>query len=110
MFVNKPRLKRAIIALVITAFLLLSIQYALNLFNKESEVVYVPKEEVEEGRAGHDPIEALRNLMLKEAVITEDALKLIEREIKDIVNDAADFSQTSPEPDPSELWTDVLKE
>jgi pyruvate dehydrogenase E1 component alpha subunit len=26
------------------------------------------------------------------------------------VQEAADFSQSSPEPDPSELWTDILVE
>jgi pyruvate dehydrogenase E1 component alpha subunit len=40
----------------------------------------------------------------------EAALKDIDREIKDIVTDAAEFSQSSPEPDPSELYTDVLIE
>jgi pyruvate dehydrogenase E1 component alpha subunit len=71
---------------------------------------YRTKEEVEEMRGNHDPIESLRTLMLKENYATEDALKQIERDIKDIVNDAAEFAQTSPEPDPSELWTDVLKD
>ena len=36
--------------------------------------------------------------------------KVIDREVKDIVTDAAEFATTSPEPDPSELWTDVLVE
>jgi pyruvate dehydrogenase E1 component alpha subunit len=36
------------------------------------------------------------------------ALKAIDAEIRKIVNDAAEFAQHSPEPDPSELWTDVL--
>jgi pyruvate dehydrogenase E1 component alpha subunit len=68
---------------------------------------YRSKEEVEEWRA-HDPIEALRELMLKEKVLSEDGFKLIEREIKDIVNDSAEFAQSSPEPAVSELWTDIL--
>ena len=46
--------------------------------------------------------------MIKEGVATEDSLKTIEREVKEVVNDAAEFAQTSPEPDPSELWTDIL--
>jgi len=70
---------------------------------------YRSKEEVEEWRAQHDPIDALRNMMLKEGVATEDGLKEIEREVKAIVNEAAEFAQSSPEPDPSELWTDILK-
>jgi pyruvate dehydrogenase E1 component alpha subunit len=71
---------------------------------------YRTKEEVEEWREKHDPIDQLRNVMLAEGVATEDAIKLIEREVKDIVTDAAEFAQQSPEPDPSELWTDVLVE
>jgi len=71
---------------------------------------YRTKEEVEEWRDKHDPIESLRRLMLSENLATEDAIKLIEREVKDIVADAAEFAQTSPEPDPSELWTDILVE
>lgn len=71
---------------------------------------YRTKEEVEEWRSQHDPIETLRAKMLKEGHATEESLKLIEREVKDVVNDAAEFAQTSPEPDPSELWTDVLIE
>jgi pyruvate dehydrogenase E1 component alpha subunit len=71
---------------------------------------YRTKEEVEEWRSKHDPIETLRALMLKESGITEDGLKIIEREIKDIITHATEFAQSSPEPDPSELWTDVLKE
>jgi pyruvate dehydrogenase E1 component alpha subunit len=69
---------------------------------------YRTKEEVEEWRAKHDPIETLRELMLKQNIITEEGLKIIERDVKEIVNDSAEFAQTSPEPDPSELWTDIL--
>ncbi len=46
--------------------------------------------------------------MLQENVIDESRLKNVEREIKEIVTAAAEFAQASPEPDPSELWTDVL--
>ena len=38
----------------------------------------------------------------------EAALKAVDTEIRKIVNDAAEFAQHSPEPDPAELWTDVL--
>ena len=68
---------------------------------------YRTKEEVEEWRSHHDPIDMLRAYMLKEGAATEDSLKDIEREVKEIVADAAEFAQSSPEPDPSELWTDV---
>ena len=69
---------------------------------------YRSKDEVEEWRSKHDPIDALRQIMLKDGIVTEDSLKTIEREIKEIVNDSAEFAQSSPEPDPSELWTDII--
>jgi pyruvate dehydrogenase E1 component alpha subunit len=68
---------------------------------------YRSKEEVEGYKEHHDPIEGLKARMSKEG-ITEDALKTIEKEIKNIVAEAADFAQKSPEPPESELWTDVL--
>ena len=38
---------------------------------------------------------------------TEDDLKAIDKEIKDIVNEAAEFAKESPEPAVDELWTDI---
>ncbi len=40
----------------------------------------------------------------------EDALKQVDNEVKARVNEAAEFAQTSPEPDAAELWTDILVE
>ena len=42
--------------------------------------------------------------------VEENVLKTIDEEIKAIVNDAAEFAQTSPEPEPRELYTDVVLE
>jgi pyruvate dehydrogenase E1 component alpha subunit len=69
---------------------------------------YRTKEELEKAKNELDPIERLRAIMVSEASFTEDDFKAIEKEVKEIVNDAAEFSQTSPEPHPDELWTDVL--
>ena len=52
----------------------------------------------------------MRKILLDEKMTDEAALKAIDAEIRKIVNDAAEFAQHSPEPDPSELWTDVLVE
>lgn len=71
---------------------------------------YRTKEEVEEMKENRDPIANLRVKMLTEAGVTEDSLKLVEKEIKEIVNDAADFATSSPELPPEELWTDILIE
>lgn len=69
---------------------------------------YRTKDEVQKMRSERDPIDQLREKILEEKHAGEDALKKIDREVKDIVADAAEFAQNSPEPDPSELWTDVL--
>jgi pyruvate dehydrogenase E1 component alpha subunit len=71
---------------------------------------YRSKEEVEKMRTQHDPIEQLGKVLLERGVADEGALKKIDREVKDIVTEAAEFAQQSPEPDPSELYTDVLVE
>jgi pyruvate dehydrogenase E1 component alpha subunit len=71
---------------------------------------YRTKEEVTRMREQHDPIDQLREKLLKDTVIDEAGLKDIDRQVKAVVSEAADFAQTSPEPDPSELWTDVLVE
>ncbi len=68
---------------------------------------YRTREEVQKMRETHDPIEQLRARLLK-AGITDDKLKKIDREVRDVVNAAADFSLADPEPDPAELYTDVV--
>jgi len=69
---------------------------------------YRTKDEVEEMREHHDPIEHIRKVMIDSGKFTEESFKAVDKEIKDIVNAAAEFAQASPEPDPSALWTDVL--
>jgi pyruvate dehydrogenase E1 component alpha subunit len=70
---------------------------------------YRTREEVQEVREKSDPIEGLK-ADLEAAGITEEELKAIDKDIRAIVNEAADFAETSPEPDPAELYTDVLVE
>jgi len=71
---------------------------------------YRKREEVDDIRTHHDPIEGLKGQLIEQGHATEDDLKKIDNEIKAIVKEAADFSLESPEPDASELWTDVLIE
>ncbi|MFV0361196.1 pyruvate dehydrogenase (acetyl-transferring) E1 component subunit alpha [Tropicimonas sp.] len=68
---------------------------------------YRTREEVQKVREERDPIEAVRQLLLTGNHATEDELKAVDKEIKDIVNDAAEFSKQSPEPPLDELWTDI---
>jgi len=70
---------------------------------------YRSRDEVQSVREQSDPIEAVKR-ELEKAGVKEDALKAIDKEIKDIVVEAADFAEQAPEPEPGELYTDVLVE
>ena len=70
---------------------------------------YRAKEEVDEVKKTRDPIDHVK-MLLDQAGATEDDLKAIDAEIKAIVAEAVQFAQESPEPDPSELYTDVYVE
>ena len=71
---------------------------------------YRTMEEVAKMRQEHDPIDRLRERLLSEKHIDENGLKNIDREVKELVSQATEFAQASPEPDPSQLYTDVLVE
>ncbi len=70
---------------------------------------YRTKEEVDEVKTTRDPIDHIKE-RLAQAGVTEDDLKGVDAEVKRIVAEAAEFARTSPEPDPSELYTDVYLE
>jgi pyruvate dehydrogenase E1 component alpha subunit len=71
---------------------------------------YRSKEEVQKMRQEHDPIESLKVRMLEGGMIENDELKEIDRAVKAVVSEAAEFAQSSPEPEPAELYTDVYLE
>ena len=68
---------------------------------------YRTREEVQKMREERDAIESVRSLLLTGKHTTEEALKEIDKDVKDIVNASAEFAKTSPEPDLDELWTDI---
>jgi pyruvate dehydrogenase E1 component alpha subunit len=70
---------------------------------------YRSRDEVQSVRDTSDPIEGCK-AYLAEMGVGEDQLKALEKEIRTIVNESADFAETSPEPELSELYTDVLVE
>ncbi|MBI1954568.1 MAG: pyruvate dehydrogenase (acetyl-transferring) E1 component subunit alpha [Proteobacteria bacterium] len=69
---------------------------------------YRTKEEVEEVRKNHDPLDQLRTFMEQHNLLKESDFKEIEKEVKATIQEAVDFAQVSPEPDLSELYTDVV--
>ena len=68
---------------------------------------YRSKEEVANMREHHDPINLYREYLLKNKFCTEEDLKTIDKEIKQIIEETVEFAQNSPEPDPDELYTEV---
>ncbi|MCX7358894.1 MAG: pyruvate dehydrogenase (acetyl-transferring) E1 component subunit alpha [Alphaproteobacteria bacterium] len=68
---------------------------------------YRTKEEVDEQKAKRDPIDHVKKLITDAGYASDDDLKAIDREIRAVVTDSATFAQESPEPDPSELMTDI---
>ena len=71
---------------------------------------YRTRDEVSKMREEHDPIDGLRKIILDGGYAKEEAIKELDKEIRSIVNDAAKFAQESPEPDASELYTNILAE
>lgn len=69
---------------------------------------YRSKEEVQKMRSDHDPIEQVKARLIAKKWASEDELKAVDKEVRDIVADAAEFAQSDPEPDASELWTDIV--
>jgi pyruvate dehydrogenase E1 component alpha subunit len=70
---------------------------------------YRTREEVEKVRNDSDPIEQVRARLLAKKWATEETLKKVDAEVRDIVNEAADFASHDQEPDPSELYTDIYR-
>jgi pyruvate dehydrogenase E1 component alpha subunit len=70
---------------------------------------YRTREEVEKVRTEHDPIEQVRARLLSNKWASEDDLKKIDATVRAMVNEAAEFATHDPEPDPAELWTDVVR-
>lgn len=69
---------------------------------------YRTREEVDKVRHDQDPIEQVRNRLLQSGASEQD-LKKVDAEVRAIVNDSADFAQNDPEPDPSELFTEIYR-
>lgn len=69
---------------------------------------YRSKEEVEEIREHHDPIEKVRQFLETNAMLDEEGFKAVDKRVKIKVQEAAEFAQTSPEPELFELYTDIL--
>jgi pyruvate dehydrogenase E1 component alpha subunit len=88
-------------------FILEALTYRYRGHSMSDPAKYRTREEVQDVRQQHDPIELVQKRLM-EAGHSEDELKAIDREIRAIINDAAEFAQSDPEPDPAELYTNVV--
>jgi pyruvate dehydrogenase E1 component alpha subunit len=70
---------------------------------------YRTRQEVDEVRTHHDPIDMIRQRILERKHANEDTLKKIDAQVRDLINQAAEYATHDPEPDPSELYTDVYR-
>jgi pyruvate dehydrogenase E1 component alpha subunit len=70
---------------------------------------YRTREEVEKVRTTHDPIDMVRHRILDKKWLKEDELKKVDAQVRDRINEAAEFATQDPEPDTSELFTDVYR-
>ncbi|WP_158967940.1 pyruvate dehydrogenase (acetyl-transferring) E1 component subunit alpha [Chachezhania sediminis] len=68
---------------------------------------YRTRDEVQKMREEHDAIDHVRKLLIDGGFASEDDLKSVDKDVKDIINEAADFAKESPEPALEELWTDI---
>ena len=69
---------------------------------------YRTRDEVTRMREEHDPIEQVRRRLLDQHKVKEEELKAVDAKVREIVNDAAEFATHDPEPEASELYTDIL--
>jgi pyruvate dehydrogenase E1 component alpha subunit len=68
---------------------------------------YRTREEVQKMRAQRDPIEAVRTLLVSQKHSTEEEIKIIDKQIKEIINACAEYAKESREVSAEELWTDI---
>ncbi len=90
-------------------FILEMMTYRYRGHSMSDPAKYRTREEVEKVRTEHDPIEQVRARLLTTKRAGEDELKRTDAEVRKIVNEASEFATHDAEPDPSELWTDVVR-
>jgi pyruvate dehydrogenase E1 component alpha subunit len=90
-------------------FILEMLTYRYRGHSMSDPAKYRTREEVDAVRSHHDPIDMARHRILENKLAAEDALKKIDGEVRDLINQAAEFATHDPEPDTSELYTDVYR-
>lgn len=71
---------------------------------------YRSKNEVSEQTEKNDPIKILRDRLFEADVLSQEALEVMDQEVRALVSEAAEFADAAPLPDPSELYTNVYSQ
>jgi len=90
-------------------FILEMLTYRYRGHSMSDPAKYRTREEVDKVRTMHDPIDMARHRILEKKFANEDGLKKIDAAVRDLINDAAEFATHDPEPDVSELYTDIYR-
>ena len=90
-------------------FILEMLTYRYRGHSMSDPAKYRTREEVDKVRSTHDPIDMVRQRILEKKFAKEDELKKIDGKVRDYVNDAAEFATHDPEPDASELYTEIYR-
>jgi pyruvate dehydrogenase E1 component alpha subunit len=90
-------------------FILEMLTYRYRGHSMSDPAKYRTREEVDKVRTTHDPIDMARHRILEKKFATEDAIKKIDATVRDLINQAAEFATHDPEPDVSELYTDIYR-
>ncbi|MFD2649703.1 pyruvate dehydrogenase (acetyl-transferring) E1 component subunit alpha [Devosia albogilva] len=88
-------------------FILEMLTYRYRGHSMSDPAKYRTKDEVTKYRQERDPIEQVKARLLESGAASEEWFKEIEARVRGVVNEAAEFATNDPEPDPSELWTDI---
>src|SRR5690348_14876660 len=70
---------------------------------------YRTREEVDKVRTTHDPIDMAKHRIIEKKWASEEQLKKVESEVRERVNAASEFATNDPEPNASELFTDIYR-
>ncbi|WP_055038803.1 pyruvate dehydrogenase (acetyl-transferring) E1 component subunit alpha [Blastochloris viridis] len=90
-------------------FILEMLTYRYRGHSMSDPAKYRAKDEVQKMRDERDAVEQVRARLIDNGWASEDGVKKIDAEVRAIVNEAAEFATHDPAPDPSELYTDVLR-
>jgi pyruvate dehydrogenase E1 component alpha subunit len=90
-------------------FILEMLTYRYRGHSMSDPAKYRTREEVEKVRTTHDPIDMARHRIIEKKLAKEEELKKLDAEVRDLINEAAEFATHDPEPDVSELYTDVYR-